>query len=932
MTAGAHAVRRFLRIYPHIAAAVAVCVGLVTLVGWLAELPSLQTLATPLPSMTATTALVTVLAGIALGASVRATFASWLRRAARICAFIVVAIASVILIEYVAGSELDLDRLLGPLGMAWPADRPAPQTAVAYGALGASVLALGRDVHRRVADYLALAAITIATAALFGYLFGVPSMYEVPRLPHLGTSVSTAVVLMGLGFGVLAVRGERRVIAVVAADDAGGEAARLLFGGLLAYPVVAVAIIAGARMHWYTLSFASALVLLIALAYGSGVILSTANRLSRVDAALRGTEARARVLIDHASDAIFLADLDGRYTDVNEAACRMLGFERSELVGMTIVDLIPPEDRPRLATSKAHMEEGVTDVGEWMLRRKDGSYLPVEVSAKIFPDGRWQGIVRDVSERKRAEAALAGAAQAERALRSELESLMAAITEAVGESPRSDVQTVLRAIADRGRVLTGAASAAIGIGGTPGGDFDRWVVVGMPDDVAEVLGRPPHAVGVLGEVMRRGEAIRMPNVSRHPAFRGFPTNHPMIASLLAVPIKHHDRAVGTLYLANKRDAPEFSEADERAVLALAERAGAAVETATRFASETTLRTWLQSIVDQLPEAVIVFDADRRVKAMNRAALALARPAETPATLGALDVHDLSGASVPFDIQPLARALEHGETVRERELAIRRPDGQMVPIMASAGPVRDEAGLITGAIVVLTEISERKELERQRDEWVAVVAHDLRQPLNTILLWSDRLEALATDDKQRSAIERIRDAAWRLNRMVQDLLDAARIAATRLSIEPCAADIVETVRAAVDNMRAAHPGAGFQMSSPDRELAWFDRDRVEQVLANLLSNAVKYGTPGAPIRVEVASTDPAVEVAVINEGPAIPDEERARLFARFARTQHARAARIPGIGLGLYICKGLIEAQGGRIWMDGRDGKNAFRFTLPRPPE
>jgi PAS domain S-box-containing protein len=115
------------------------------------------------------------------------------------------------------------------------------------------------------------------------------------------------------------------------------------------------------------------------------------------------SEARQRELIDLGPDAFFVADLDGRYTDVNRTGCEMLGLSREEIVGKTIVDLIPPEDVPRLAASRRSLLAGHAEVSEWRLRRKDGTYVPVEVNSNILPDGRWQAFVRDISERKRVE-------------------------------------------------------------------------------------------------------------------------------------------------------------------------------------------------------------------------------------------------------------------------------------------------------------------------------------------------------------------------------------------------------------------------------------------------------------------------------------------------------------------------------------------------
>jgi len=123
-------------------------------------------------------------------------------------------------------------------------------------------------------------------------------------------------------------------------------------------------------------------------------------------ARLRQSELRTRELFDQAGDGIFVADLDGRYVAVNEAGCRMLGWERHEVIGRTIADLIPPQDLPRLAQAKQALSAGATQTAEWTLLCKDGRWLPVEISAKILPGGRWQAIVRDISERRQAQAQL----------------------------------------------------------------------------------------------------------------------------------------------------------------------------------------------------------------------------------------------------------------------------------------------------------------------------------------------------------------------------------------------------------------------------------------------------------------------------------------------------------------------------------------------
>ena len=926
MTAGSNRLERVAQKVPRVTAAIAIIAGLFCLACWVTGANALIGFVAP---MVANTAVMSVLGGVGLWLLASRTVTRRARLVVKSCAVTICVIAAAALLGHATESEREIPWLFSHL------DQPALQTAFAFLALGTALLAIDRPLRWHATDFLALAAMGIAITALVGHALELPALYAVPR-PHIGMSVPTAVVVFGLGLGLLAARGERSIVAVVLARDAGGVAARRLLAGLIALPPVALVLYVGARAGWYSVPVASAVVLLFAIAEASGLIISTANRLSRADAALRTTEGRVRALVEQASDAILVAGLDGRLTEINDTACRILGYPRAELVGEPIAKLLDAADLPRLAAAREQLLAGKTQLAEWTLRRRDGTPIPVEVNAKILADGRWQGIVRDITERKQAEAALSRAAVTERALRAELEALIGAVSSTVGVLPESDVDGVLRAIAEQARTLTGAKHAAAAIGSAPGQPFDHWGAAGIPDQVAAAIGRRPNVVGVLAHAATSGDAIRIPDVARHPAFRGLPEHHPAISSFLAVPIKRGDRAIGTLYLANKQDASEFSADDERVVIALANRVAAAIETAVLYAAEAELRGWFQAVINQLPEGVIVLDAVGKVTAMNRAIRRLAAPDSlgrdqwgNPAVF---DIRDLERRPVPFDDLPIVHALRTGEETRDREFLLRQSDGRMVPVAASAGPVRDDAGRITGAVVIVTDISERKELARMREEWIAVVAHDLRQPINTILLWSERILSLTRDDKLRAAVERIRGAGWRLNRMIEDLLDAARITAHRLHIEPRTTDVLEVVRATVDTARLANPSVELVVRGSSRELAWIDGDRIHQVLNNLLSNAVKYGAPHTPIEVVVSGRDSEIEVAVVNQGQAIAGEELSQLFARFGRTQRARSERIPGIGLGLYICKGLVEAHGGRIWAESDHGTTAFRFTVPRPPE
>ena len=137
--------------------------------------------------------------------------------------------------------------------------------------------------------------------------------------------------------------------------------------------------------------------------FAGGIVLASGLMFGLFFERMRKTESLLRDLFDHASDGLFIADLNGRYTKINRTGARMLGYEPEELIGKTILDLVPPAETERLWQSREDMLGGGIRIDEWQLRCKDGSYLSVEVSAKILPDGRWQGFVRDIKERKEHE-------------------------------------------------------------------------------------------------------------------------------------------------------------------------------------------------------------------------------------------------------------------------------------------------------------------------------------------------------------------------------------------------------------------------------------------------------------------------------------------------------------------------------------------------
>lgn len=517
---------------------------------------------------------------------------------------------------------------------------------------------------------------------------------------------------------------------------------------------------------------------------------------------------------------------------------------------------------------------------------------------------------------------------------------VATVDETIAALPTPDISVVLSTIALQAQMLTGARYVALGIGTDPEKPFDPWISIGMPPGVGRALGRHPRPIGTLGQVACGGEVLRMPDIGRHPAFRGLPAGHPTMSSFLGVPIRYRGRPAGNLYLADKRGAAEFSDLDERTVTTLAARAAVAIETARLYVGEAQRHLWLRNTIDQMPEGVLLLDREGRSVAINRALHAFLREHAPDLasfdTSKAFDVRYPDGQRVPLENLPSQRALRNGEVTMGRELVVCLSDERMVPILANAAPVRDANGEISGATLIIQDITGLKEIERMREEWTSIVAHDLRQPVSVIALAAEGVSMslpAGVPERTRQGLVRIRGAAQRLNRMIDDLLDASLLESNRLNVDCRAIDLGALIHTVAEDLGPTFDGHELQVEVEGGPLVgWLDADRTRQVLQNLISNAAKHGRPAAAIRIAAVGREGEVEVTVTNDGPSIPPEALPGLFSRFVRTPKTRAERVAGLGLGLYISKGLIEAQGGRIWVDSRPGQQTtFHFTVRKEP-
>jgi signal transduction histidine kinase len=344
------------------------------------------------------------------------------------------------------------------------------------------------------------------------------------------------------------------------------------------------------------------------------------------------------------------------------------------------------------------------------------------------------------------------------------------------------------------------------------------------------------------------------------------------------------------------------------------------------------------VVHQAPHAIVYFPVDPEGEVLGNPAAArmLGRITRGNDPGRTYDLRHPDGRAMAEGELPSTRALRD-EAVVNLEVLIerRRPGSDSIPALVSAAPVRSESGAKLGAVVIFQDITALKRLQHLSRDFLAVVAHDMRTPLQSVLM---QLEVLllrsqgAAAEVPVSTLHAMKRNGQQLDRLVRDLLDASRIEAHGVVLDLATVSLPElasSIVSQVEGVLGTHAVTVEVSGTPPPVAA--DPRRVEQIVTNLLENAAKYADEGTPIRITVAAADGGATLSVRDEGPGISPEELPRLFDRYFQTQRARAKR-RGLGLGLFITKGLVEAHGGTITAESAPGAGStFQIWLPAAP-
>ncbi len=343
------------------------------------------------------------------------------------------------------------------------------------------------------------------------------------------------------------------------------------------------------------------------------------------------------------------------------------------------------------------------------------------------------------------------------------------------------------------------------------------------------------------------------------------------------------------------------------------------------------------ILESVGDGIYGIDLDGRLTFINQAAARAL--GYTPEQLTGRDIHEVihhshaDGTPYSKATSPILQAMRRRETVRMRDEVFWRQDGNSIPVEYSANPLI-ENGQISGMVVAFQDISERRRLEKMKDEFISTVSHELRTPLTSLRASLGLISSGSLDkrpEKQRQMIDMAIGNCDRLVRLVNDILDFDSVEKGRLPLHRQAVEAIDLLRRAAD---VAHTAAsqchiGFRIDAP-QVLVLADQERILQVLNELVTNAIKFSPPDTSIRLVAQPTENGeVCFTVEDQGRGITPEKLGRIFERFQQGDASDSRALGGTGLGLALCRSIVEQHGGRIWAESTPGHGSrFLFTLP----
>jgi len=594
---------------------------------------------------------------------------------------------------------------------------------------------------------------------------------------------------------------------------------------------------------------------------------------------------RYRLLVEQMADGLFVADDTGRYLDVNPAGCQMFGMTREEILARSIHDLIVPEQAALLPKCFEGGPEGGVKRSEWRYRRKDGSTFDGEVFSRFLPDGRLQGILRDITARKRTEEALASSAAT-------LEQLVA-----------NDPFGVFAVDADFRLALVGKGARRLFANVEPliGRDLATVLRTLWPEPFASDL------VGRFRHTLATGEPHESLQVNQRRA------------DIDA--IEAYDWRIERMRMADGRFGAVcwFYDLTER------QRWERRISAATSVA-DVGIFEW------QIGPGTLF--GDERLRCWWNVA------PEAPVTAATIlaSVHPEDRLPLQERVQAALAPSGTGQFEAEFRVVVAGRPPRWVRASGRTEFLDGTAVSMTGGVIDITRFRGQQEvlrdMDRRKDEFLATLSHELRNPLAPIRSAVELLGHPGVKAEQVTWAQRvIHRQSTHMARLLDDLLDVARITQGKLELRrervPLTALIdtaLETARPALEAKRHA-----IALALPAEHLVLdVDPHRLAQALANLLTNAARYTDPHGRIEIRAACEGHRLVIAVRDNGLGVPPDQLGAIFEMFAQVEGASRGRERGLGIGLALVKGLVTLHGGTVTAHSDGPGQGSEFVLSFP--
>jgi len=408
-----------------------------------------------------------------------------------------------------------------------------------------------------------------------------------------------------------------------------------------------------------------------------------------------------------------------------------------------------------------------------------------------------------------------------------------------------------------------------------------------------------------------------------------------LRQVVTLPLETGEDVTGYIFIFRARGA-EFSSNDRQVLSAFANQAAVAVHNARLYQQVSAERERLDAIIENSGDGVMIINPYRIIQTWNRSLAHLTGiPAEEAIGRPCYDVLNLKspqGVSICHTACPLVHPPEDGRLYAEG--IHHRADGLAITLADNYSPQYNEEGEMTQVIANVRDMTRLREAEELKQTLLSVISHELKTPVSIIKGYAGTLAREDADwDKATLAegLAVIEEEADRLDKLISNLLEASRLQAGGTQLQLSYLDLADLAKQAVDNIQATTENHSFELDFPEKfPPVQGDFERLREVLTNLIGNAIKYSPEGGLIKVggRVAGRN-MVRLYVSDEGIGIPPADQERIFERFHRVDNRLARQTPGTGLGLFLVRALVDAHGGRVWVDSTPGQGSvFWVELP----